>query len=368
MLTTYHLRVLDVSVVLRGPVDVLAPVVRAYGRFLVPDPPPGTAHEIRLESTRAESFQDGSMTVPVIREANLTPQVYERFLNAVFDRVAAYAVAHAGVLLDGRGEALLIAGPSGFGKTSLTLELLCNGLKFLSDDYAPIDLSTAKVRPYPRTVGLLPNGSARTPQRFAAAAANPEHPRLMGKALVDVGEVLGDSAIATTAAPLGHVVVLDAGDGERSCRSVVQMGIWPRGVTEAAAAFEALPGAHVLGRSDRADITVWRVELDHENLPTDRFSDLLERDFVAFSETRPRAAPDFSSEPRLIPVTRREVALLLCREMQNRRPRGRLMQHYKGDTTRLFLDVAASLASAHCFRLRVGNFESMAKLLNDLAT
>ncbi len=366
MLTTYHLRVLDVSVALRGPADVLAPVVRAYGRFVVSGPPPAGTHEICLESARAESFKDGSMTVPVIGGANLMLQIYERFLNAVFDRVAAYAVLHAGALIDARGEALLIAGPSGFGKTSLTLELLCRGLGFLSDDYAPIDLTTGKVQPYPRTVGLLPDGSVRTPQRFVDAAANSAHPRLLGKALIDVGEVLGEAVIATEAASLGHVVFLDAGDGEGPYRSVVHMGVWPQGVTEAEAVIEKTPGVEVLGRSDRDDITVWRVELDHERLPTERFSDLLERDFVAFSETRPSAVPDFQSVPRLTPLKRREVALLLCREVQNRRPRGRLMQAYGGDTTGLFLDVAGSLDCARCFRLQVGNFEATANLLEEL--
>jgi len=366
VLTTYHLRVLDVSVALCGPQDVLTPVVRAYGRFLVQGPPPEGTHEIRLESARADSFRDGSNTVPVIGGANLTLQIYERFLNAVFDRVAAYAVLHAGALLDARGEALLIAGPSGFGKTSLTLELLCRGLKFLSDDYAPVDLSTGKVRPYPRTVGLLPDGSARTPQRFVDAAANPSHARLLGKALIDVGEVLGEAVIATNAAPPGHVVFLDTGDGEGAYRSVVHMGVWPRGVREAETLIEEIPGVVALGRTDRDDITVWRVELDHDRLPTKRFSDLLERDFVAFSETRPSAGPDFRSEPRLTPLKRREVAILLCREVQNRRPRGRLMQAYGGDTTGLFLDVAAALASARCYRLQVGNFESTANLLQEL--
>lgn len=368
MLTTYHFRVLDVGVALRGPEEVLGPVACAYRRFLVQGPAPDGIHEIRLESAEADSFMDGSNPVPIIAGANLTLQIYERFLNALFDRVSACAVLHAGALVDARGEALLIAGASGFGKTSLTLELVCRGLGFLSDDYAPIDLSTGMVQPYPRTVGLLADGAARTPQCFVDAAANsPASSRLLGKALIDVGAVLGEAAIATKPVPVGHVVLLDAGASESTYRSVVHVGVWPRGVVEAAALLQEMPGVEVLGRSDRDDITVWRVELHHEQLLVQRFSELLEREFVAFSETRPSAGPDFRSEPRLTPLKRREVALLLCREVQNRRPRGRLMQAYEGDTTRLFLDVAASLASARCFRLEVGNFESTAKLLEELA-
>ena len=73
-MTTYHLRVLDVSVALSGPEDVLAPVARAYGRFLVQDPPPEGTHEIRLESARADSFKDGANTVPVNRPVLARPR------------------------------------------------------------------------------------------------------------------------------------------------------------------------------------------------------------------------------------------------------------------------------------------------------
>ncbi len=366
MLTTYHFNVLHIPVTLRGPDTVLAPIVRSYGRFLSQDPPPGDSHEIRIESTRAESFTDGAEVVPVIRGGNLTLQIYERFLTAVFDRVSTHAVLHAAALVDARGDALLIAGPSGFGKTSLTLELLCRDFRFLSDDYAPIDLSTARVEPYPRTVGLLPDGTVRLPPRFIDAAADPTHPRMLGKVLIDVGEVLGDAVVADEAARLGHVVILESGDGAEPYRSVVHLGIWPRGREGAGTLLRSIPGAELLGQDDRDDISILRIRLDHGRLPPEHFSELLERDFVAFSETSPGVPADFRSTPNLAPLKRREAAVLLCREVQNRRRRGRLMQAYEGDTTRLFLDVAAALASARCFRLRVGDFETMANHVEGL--
>lgn len=366
-LESHRLEVLDVPIALTGPPTVLAPIVRAYRRFVVPDPPSNGVHEIRLESIHAKTFQDGPLPVPIVRGANPTLQVYERLLNAIFDRAATHAVLHAGALVAPGGGALLIAGPSGFGKTSLTLELLERGFGFLSDDYAPIDLATGGVHPYPRTVGLLPGGSARTPRRFAEAAAEPQVPRLLGKALVDVGEVLGEAAVARDPVPVSHVVLLEAGQpSEEPYQSVVHLGVWPRGVAETEVALVRMPGLDVLGRNDREDITIWRVQLRHAALATRAFSELLDRDFVAYSETRPVAEPDFSHEPHLTPLKRREAATLLCREMQNRRPRGRLMREYRGDTTALFLDVAASLGAAECWRLEVGRFDPTALLLQEL--
>ncbi|HXV74958.1 MAG TPA: hypothetical protein VD788_01465 [Candidatus Polarisedimenticolaceae bacterium] len=369
MVATYRFRVLDVAVALCGPDEVLRPIVRAYGRFRVSEAngsPP--SHRIRLEGLEADSFLDGGETVPRIRGASLTLQLYERFLNAIFDRVSSHAVLHAGALVDGRGRALLISGPSGFGKTSLTLELLGRGLRFLSDDYAPLELASGRIQPYPRTIGLLPDGAIRAPERFAEAAADPALPRLLGKALIDVGEVLGEQAIAGEPAPVGDVVVLDAsGPARDDRRSIVQFGVWPRGVADCAREIAGIPGVVVLGRHDRADITVWQVALDESKLPTPRFSQLLERDFIAYSEVRPSVTPDFAAPPRLAPLTRREAALSLCREIQNRRPRGRLMQSYGGDTTALFLDVAERLAPARCHRLEVGALRPTADLIERLA-
>ena len=364
---TYHLRVLGVSVVLRGPESVLGPVVGAYRRFLVPHPPADGTHEIVVESASSTSFTDGSTTVPVIDGMGPTLQVYERFLLAVFDGVSSHAVLHAGAVVTPGGAALLIAGPSGFGKTSLTLELLVRGLGFLSDDYAPIDLATGSVHPYPRTVGLLPGGSARTPRVFVEAAQKPELPRLLGKALIDVGDVLGEAVLATDPVSVDNVVFLDADRAEGAYPSVVHLGVWHHGISEAAGMIEEALGADVLERTDRKDITIWRIGLRLERMQTERFSDLLDRDFVAFHETLPGSRPEFEAEPRLTPIRPRDMALLLCREIQNRRRRGALMQAYNGDTTRLFLDVASALARARCYRLNVGNFESTANLLEQLA-
>jgi hypothetical protein len=366
-MATFHFRVLDAPVTLSGPEDLLVPIVHAYRRFLVTDGAVSDTHTVAIDADGPDVIRDGESVVPLIRGLSPTIQLYERFLNAVFDRVEACAVLHGAALLDRQGKAWLVAGPSGFGKTSLTLDLLTRGAGFLSDDYAPLDLADGTIQPYPRTVGLLPGGSAPRPERFVEAAADPALPRLLGKALVDVGAVLGDEVIGTEAAPIGGVVILDAHGGDGTLeRSRVQFGVWPRGVEEATRALDEIPGVEVLGRQDLQDLTCWQVALRHRALPTTRFSALLERDFVAFSETRPDTEPDFASEPRLTGLKRREAALLLCREMQNRRARGRLMQSYRGDTTALFLDVAASLSGSPCWRLEVGRFDATADILERL--
>src|SRR4029077_2015937 len=60
---------------------------------------------------------------------------------------------HAAVLeLDGR--ALALAAPSGYGKSTTAWGLLHHGFKYLSDELAPVDLTTMRVRPFPRALCL----------------------------------------------------------------------------------------------------------------------------------------------------------------------------------------------------------------------
>ena len=60
---------------------------------------------------------------------------------------------HSGVV--GReGSTVLIAGPSGTGKTSLTLAFVEAGWAYGSDDLAPIDSATGEVTPFPKPLGV----------------------------------------------------------------------------------------------------------------------------------------------------------------------------------------------------------------------
>ncbi|MFH0351486.1 MAG: hypothetical protein ACHBMF_06110 [Chromatiales bacterium] len=77
---------------------------------------------------------------------------------------------HAAVV-ERHGKAVILAAPSGTGKSTLTLALLHAGFRYLSDELAPLDLITLQVTPYPHALCLkdeppkpfkLPKGAIRT--------------------------------------------------------------------------------------------------------------------------------------------------------------------------------------------------------------
>lgn len=80
-----------------------------------------------------------------------------------------YFIHAAAVELDGK--AAIIVAPSGTGKSTTTWGLLHAGLRYLSDELAPVDLDTMTVHPYPHALCLkneppgpysLPLGTLRT--------------------------------------------------------------------------------------------------------------------------------------------------------------------------------------------------------------
>ena len=71
--------------------------------------------------------------------------MFTKALEASADTIAIHAAALA------RGETgLLLCGPSGTGKSSLTLALLDQGWTYLSDDFAPISVESDRILPVPK--------------------------------------------------------------------------------------------------------------------------------------------------------------------------------------------------------------------------
>jgi hypothetical protein len=81
---------------------------------------------------------------------------------------------HAAVVARG-GYAVVVPAPSGTGKSTLALALLSRGFSYLSDELAPIDLTTFAVNPFRHAVclksttrhrSLLPAATLRTGERY----------------------------------------------------------------------------------------------------------------------------------------------------------------------------------------------------------
>lgn len=78
-------------------------------------------------------------------------------IEETYPRANGYLFVHAAGVATSEG-ALLLAGSSGAGKTTLTIELLKGGWSYLSDDVVPVARPDGLAHPFPRPLGIKDPG------------------------------------------------------------------------------------------------------------------------------------------------------------------------------------------------------------------
>ena len=102
---------------------------------------------------------------PLARPPLTDLHAYSILLGELFQRFDDFFLVHGAAISNG-DSTLLISGPSGHGKTTLSLDLLGQGFRLLSDDFAPIGRSDGRIHPFPKRIGLKrgPRGTPSLPR------------------------------------------------------------------------------------------------------------------------------------------------------------------------------------------------------------
>ena len=364
----HRFRILEVDLTLSGPSESIEPIAFAYRRFATSSAAPEGAPRIVLELPGDGNLRVNGRPVPLVPDLAPEIQLHHRLHTCLMDAIGSCAVLHAAGLVDSSGGALILAAPSAHGKSSLALELVHRGFGFLSDDFAPLDFGQRLVRPFPRAVGVSPNGHSPLAEPFRAPARSPSCRSVFGKSLLDVGQILGDSALAREPAPLRHVFLLVSGNSGSSETTLMELASRAQDAGELDDLFSRTDGVEIIERRTGSHLCSWRLRLHHDRRPTELLSELLDGERIVFFAKHWDTRPDFTSVPQATPVKRRDAAALLGRELLNRRRGGDLLARYGGSLPRLFIDLAAALRDAACWRLRVGDMHRTADLIEQLVT
>jgi hypothetical protein len=361
-----HFRILEVGLTLSGPAEVVEPIAFAYRRFAVETPARTDSVDLRICLGESGDLTVNGRAVPLVPGVPPGDQLFHRAHTALMDSIGSVAMLHAAAVTDERGGALVLGGPSGHGKSSLALELVRRGHGFLSDEIAPLDLARSRVSPFPRAVALVPRAGFSIPEPFLTESRKPSAVRWFGKVLLDVGRILGDSALIAEPAPLRHVILLVSGDDPFPVTTVVELATMIEDASELDPLFRGTDGVEILARRATESLCGWKLRLDHTRNPTETLSPVFESDRVVLFEKRWEGRPDFSGPAMASPLRRREAAEMLGRDMLNRRSAGRLMARYEGSAARLLVDLAGALRDASCWSIRVGSDPETADLVEQL--
>ena len=97
-----------------------------------------------VHQTRSVHVQDGSLDEAL---RSLKHETVLRFIEARADLIW----LHAGAVTNASGEAILLTGPWGSGKSTFVTHMLNQGWLYLSDDMVPIDPASNHIIPFPLT-------------------------------------------------------------------------------------------------------------------------------------------------------------------------------------------------------------------------
>jgi len=327
--------------------SLLALLAAIYGRFEAPvDEPPAFEARVWSPASGPARISVADLEVPLASDPLTDFHAYTILFGELLRRLEGVFFVHAAVVSDTR-RTLLLAGPSGHGKTTLALALMRRGFRLLSDDFAPLRRADGMVLPFAKRVGITRRGGSGPPAGVAHAGAR--WTAFGDKWLVDPGDLPG--GVDDLAHPPTHLLLLaDAEDPEAAARFRVATVGDARDLERDLA---ALPGVRVSAAASSTGRPYLRVEVGggaraafHARCQAEGPSLLLFEPLVA-----PRT---FDGQPRITPVPHLAAATSLLREILNRTPGSRLLASASGRVGVLLVELAGHLGRVSCARLTVG--------------
>ena len=287
---------------------------------------------------------------------------YDGVLNAIVARVQSHFLIHAGVV-SGDGRGIILAADSSHGKTTLVLELVRRGFKFLSDEMAALGRADRRVHPFPRSLRIRPGTLELAGFPLAAAGA----PTWLGKLLLDIEEIQPGSI--GEPAPISHIVILRdpaEAEAEQPDGPERELGVLVDRLDESLlAAVRQIEGVTEVRPDIERGYPTLRFRAVHRMSVLSQIEDLCQEQQILVLDISKRTErqPTFEVPARLEAIPRSQAVIELLRRFQGGHKSALLQDEFGGSSARLFMELAALVGQANCHQLFVGPLHEMADLL-----
>ncbi len=281
----------------------------------------------------------------------------------LFEQLDDYIVLHAGVVTR-QGRAIIIYGQSGFGKTTLTLELLRRGYGFMSDEFCPVRLSDCMVEPFERLVGLRkssPFYSRLDLQRSLSLESQ-------GKVYLDAADMFPYQT-AQPCPPGIFIEIVGELDSNVCPPGGIALDIYMcRDSSSVPDALSCLPGVTISGPIMKGSYPVYRVRASERTGFVTRFNRIWqENSNDIFSVIPYRGEIDsYESLPKLCSVPAFEALTSLASNIVNRAPNGRLLAAHGGKVSSLVMVLGSALHNTSFYSLQPGQLDKMADIIDNI--
>lgn len=299
--------------------------------------------------------------IPLNKPDFLEGFVYEAILNDIISRVQSHLLIHAGVVSH-HNQGIIIAADSGHGKTTLVLELLRRGCKFLSDEIAAISRTDQQVYSFPRSLRIRSGTLDLVGFSEAQSAAS----TWLDKLLLDV-EAIQPNCLADVA-PIRQVILLH-NPHNRIKNSNQTLDIF----------LERLDDTLIEQIYQMTDIIKLDIDTDGvypmlKILADNRMAVLEEIEKLCHEHQilivnvirRRYDRPTFVGPAKLEKIPTSKAALELLKQFKPGHHSALLKDEFHGRSKLLFIELMSLLGQATCYRLSVGPLNQMADLVGQL--
>ncbi|MEI6127023.1 MAG: hypothetical protein WCQ99_10785, partial [Pseudomonadota bacterium] len=283
----------------------------------------------------------------------------------VIDRIARYFILHAGVVSK-NGDGYIIYAPTGFGKTTLVMELVSRGYKFLSDEYCPVDIKNLFIKPFLRKIGIKNN----SPFKNKLSSQKSLYVKYGDKYYTDCADIFPCSTGTDCRAKYLIMLTNDIhfnsdSDDDKNRKYELTLFDDTKGIIEKISQFA---GVKVLNKDQQHFYTTYIFSMPRDKQLMNNIYTVLKLygEYIFFIAPINEKKTAFANSPNIVKMNKSEAVFELLTNLVNRAPSSKLLEKCDGKTMKMFMKVGEFIKDVDCYYMTTGKLHEMASLIDNL--
>lgn len=299
---------------------------------------------------------------PLNHPGLLQGYIYESVLNQIIAKVSRHFLIHAGVVAH-NGQGVIIAADSSHGKTTLTLELVRRGCRFLSDEMAAIGRTDQQVHPFPRSLRVRPG----TLEMVGFSKAIEQADMWLDKLLLDI-ETIKPNSLGQTS-NINHIIILKNPAEKSTPETASELGIIVERLDESLLNdIRQLEGVIKVDTGTERGYPLINLQAANRMTVLAQVEALCQARQILLLDLikRKHEPPTFDNPAQLKPIPLSQATITLLNHFQGGHKSDLLQAEFGGSSRLLFIELMSLIGAAKCYELSVGPLPEMADLVSEL--